>query len=144
MIAEHKSKRTCGLWLLGAMFAFAALIGILRVEQTVRLADFLREIAPDISLPWLIISGALAALCGLSGLVISQLREHWSPQAVFLLAGALSLLFWLDQWLFIADYSLLQRLWGFYLFSNTLVLGVVVWILTRKRVRRFYQGEPPL
>jgi len=76
--------------------------------------------------------------------VISQLREHWSPQAVFLLAGALSLLFWLDQWLFIADYSLLQRLWGFYLFSNTLVLGVVVWILTRKRVRRFYQGEPPL
>ena len=142
MNAEHKSPRTFGLWLLGAMFAFSALIGILRVEQTVRLADFLREIAPDINLPWLLISGALAGLCGLVGLVISQLRKPWAPQAVFILAGALSLLFWLDQLLFIADYSLLQRLWGFYLFSNTLVLGVVVWILTRKRVRRFYQGEP--
>ena len=142
MHTEHKSPRTFGLWLLGAMFAFSALIGILRVEQTVHLADFLREIAPDINLPWLLISGALAGLCGLGGLVISQLRKRWAPQAVFLLAGALSLLFWLDQWLFIADYSLLQRLWGFYLISNTLVLGVVVWILTRKRVRRFYQGEP--
>jgi hypothetical protein len=110
----------------------------------VRLADFLREIVPDINLTWLVISGALAALCGIGGLVISQLRKPWSPQAVFVLAGALSLLFWLDQWLFIADDSLLQRLWGFYLICNTLLLGVVVWILTRKRVRRFYHGEPPL
>ena len=142
MNADHKPKRTLSLWLLGAMFAFAALIGILRVEQTVRLADFLREIAPDINLPWLVISGALAALCGVGGLVISQWRKRWVPQALYLLAGALSLLFWLDQWLFIADYSILQRLWGFYLINNTLVLGVVVWILTRKRVRRFYQGDP--
>lgn len=93
MNAEHKPPRTFGLWLLGAMFAFTALIGILRVEQTLRLADFLREIAPGINLPWLVISGALAALCGLSGLAISQLRQAWAPQAVFLLAGALSALF---------------------------------------------------
>jgi hypothetical protein len=142
MNTEHKSPRTFGLWLLGAMFAFSALIGTLRVEQTVRLADFLREIAPDINLPWLLISGALAGLCGLGGMMISQLRLPWAPQAIFLLAGALSLLFWLDQLLFIADYSLLQRLWGFYVISNTLVLGVVVWILTRQRVRCFYHGEP--
>lgn len=138
-----KPRRTPGMWLLGILFAFAALMGGLRVYATLTTMRSLQALSDSINVPYLIISGTLIALGGLVGVGSIFLRKVWVPKTALITAAVLSLLYWFDHFCFVENTTYIQRAWGFSLLVNVVLLGFVAWVLTRKRVQAYYQGQSP-
>lgn len=136
-----KLRRTAGMWLLGLLFAFAALLGCLRVYGTISMLRSLQALSESINIPYLIVSGTLTAICGFAGVGSIFLRMAWVPKAALIAAAALSLLYWFDQFCFIENTTYIRQAWGFSLLLNVILLGFVAWVLTRKRVQAYYQGQ---
>jgi hypothetical protein len=138
-----KPRRTLGMWLLGILFAFAALMGCLRVYATISMMRSLQALSESINIPYLIISGILTALGGLVGVGSIFLREIWVPKTALITAAVLSLLYWFDQFCFVENTTYINQAWGFSLMVNVFLLGLIAWVLTRKRVQAYYKGKLP-
>lgn len=136
---ERKPRRTLGLWLMAFIFAVAALMGALRVFGAVSMGAQLRNVSESISVPYLIASGVFTFLAGLAGVGCVFLRKSWVPKVLVSAAAVLSLLYWFDQFFFVENTTRIRSAWGFSVLVNLLLLGLVAWVLTRKRVKAYYQ-----
>jgi hypothetical protein len=135
---KAKSRRTVGIWLVALIFAFAALLGGLRVYAAIEYRANLTAVAESINIPYLIISGGLTGLGGLFGLGVVFLRRFWVPKAALITGTGLSLLYWFDQFVFVENTTYIGMAWGFSLLMNVILLGVIAWMLTRKKTQLYY------
>ena len=138
MIADKNTnpRRT---WVVGLLFAIVALLGGLRVYATLDMRESLQAVSATINIPYMVISGAITFLGGLLGVGVIFLRQIWVPKAVLIAATVLSLLYWFDQFCFVENTTNISSTWRFSLLVNVLILGLLGWVLTRKRVQAYYQ-----
>lgn len=138
---QVKSRRTIGIWLVALIFTLAALLGGLRTYAAIEYRTNLTAISASVNIPYLIISGGLTGLSGLFGLGVVFLRRYWVPKAALITGTGLSLLYWFDQFVFVENTTYIRMAWGFSLFMNVILLGLIAWLLTRKKAQRYYTNK---
>jgi hypothetical protein len=118
------------------VLCFAAL-NLLRFIRTIMEWDFLKGLI-QISPLYLLLSGLIWGVVGI--LLAYQTWRGWGKAPVFLfLVAILYMLYdWLDR-LFLSQNQFIN--WRFILVADILVLGMLLYIYTRKNVKVFFGGN---
>ena len=103
---------------------------------------YLESIAPTLPLPYLAISGLIWGILGAFLVWGLFLGRSWAPRLMQIAAPVYAISYWLDR-LLIADTSAIATRWPFALGLTILLLGYIYWVLSRPKVKQFYNNPEP-
>ena len=99
---------------------------------------FLGSLSPDLPALYLALSGLIWGLVGAFLVWGLFLGRSWAPRLTQVSALLYAGIYWLDR-LVIADPSAIASRWPFALGLTLVLLSFTFWVLSRPKVRAFYQ-----
>ena len=130
-------SRPFSVTLLAIAVLTIAGFNLLRFIQANLLREFLSEF-PTVSLPYLILSGLVWAVCGLVSAWGIWCRKKWAPRYTMIFMLVYSLAYWLER-IWLSRYNSWMNV-PFAITANILLLLSTAWVLTRPKARGFF-GE---
>ena len=133
-------KRPLSATLLTWLVLIIASSNWLRVIEVLRQWTFLQSLSPNPPVPVLYL-GITGLIWGLLGVILVWglfLGRSWAPRLMQFAAPIYAAYYWLDR-LLIADRSAIASRWPFALGLTILLLSFTFWVLSRTKVRQFYQ-----
>ena len=97
------------------------------------------SLTPTPPLFYLAIAGLIWGLLGALLVWGLFLGRSWAPRLMQVSASAYAVAYWLDR-LLIAEPNAIASRWPFALGLTILLLGFTYWVLSRPKVRSFYQN----
>jgi len=116
-----------------------ALLDWLQLVDVLRNWAFLQDLSPPPPAHYLAISGLIWGLVGAFLVWGLFLGLPWAPRLMQISAPIYAAAYWLDR-LLIADPSAISSRWPFALGLTITLLGFTYWVITRPKVRHFYQN----
>ena len=131
-------KRPFSATILTWLVLIIASLNWLRVIQVLRQWTFLQSISPNPPVLYLGITGLIWGLLGVILVWGLFLGRSWAPRLMQFTAPVYTAYYWLDR-LLVADRSAIASRWPFALGLTILLLGFIFWVLSRHKVRQYYQ-----
>jgi len=137
-MGRKKTRLPFSVTLLADLVLFYAVFNLARAGRTLAEFSFLQGILP-FSPVYFLVSGLFWGLAGL--IIIWWILKRWRAgrwlPIVYL--SLYSLFYWLDR-ILIPGYLHRNMNWLFVAGMNLFVLGWVVWVCTRPKVRLYFEG----
>ena len=122
------------------MVLIIALLNWLRLIVVLRQWTFLQSLSPRPPVLYLGITGLVWGLLGTVLVWGLFFGNPWTPRLMQVSALIYAAYYWLDR-LLIAESSTIASRWPFALGLTTLLLGFTFWVLSRPKVRQFYENS---
>lgn len=133
-----KKERPFSATLLTWVVLIMASLNWLQIIEVLRQWTFFQSISPTPPILYLAITGLVWGLIGAILVWGLFLGLPWAPGMMMIVAPVYAAAYWLDR-LLIADLSAIITRWPFALGLTLLLLAYTFWVLSRPKVRRFYQ-----
>jgi len=136
--SANQHKRPFSATLLTWVVLIITSLNWLQLSMVLRQWVFLQNISHRLPVFYLAVTGLIWGLVG-SFLVWGLfLGRRWAPRLMQIAAPIYAVYYWLDRLLIANPAALISR-WPFATGLTILLLGSMIWVLSRPKVQQFYQ-----
>lgn len=137
-IPRIQAKRPHSVTILALGVLIITVFFGVRVNQALRLQDFIQDLAPSVSPAYLVLTGLVFSLAGLPVIFGLWTGKHWAISAAKRFFVALVVYYWLDTIFFVVSDSVRGN-WPFALGATFVLSAGVYWIFSRRQSKEFFK-----